>query len=98
MGEKPRFQMKKFWDWYKTKLAESITFVFVIHVLQLPHMLWANSCFTHTASVCNLNPILDWILYSVDLLEIPSIINVIFLMLFHWKKKHESKRQRFKDL
>ena len=62
-------------------------FVFVIHILQIPHMIWNYDCFQHGMNVCNYDPIIDWLLYSVDLLEIPSIINVTLLVIFHWKDK-----------
>lgn len=79
--------INRFWRWYKTKLAESITIVFVIHILQIPHMVWNGDLYLGTGILSRVNPVLDFILYGVDLIEIPSLINVTMLFIYHWKQK-----------
>ncbi len=79
--------IQKFWNWYKTKLAESITIVFIIHILQLPHMFWAGDVYLQTNILARQNGVLDFILYGIDLVEIPSIINVGLLWFYHVKQR-----------
>lgn len=76
-----------FWDWYKTKVVHSVFLVFLVHVLQIPHMVWAGDVYLKTGYISYFNPALDFILYGIDLLEIPSIINVTLLLIYHLKSK-----------
>ena len=57
-----------------------------MHIIQIPHMIWNADMLLEQGLVSRYNPILDFILYSVDLLEIPSIIQVAILTIYHWKQ------------
>ena len=68
----------RFWDWFKTKLKENLIFLLIIHLLQIPHMIWAGDCFMQFDLVCNQHgPILDFLLYGIDLLELASLATII---------------------
>jgi len=74
-------------DWFKKNwMKYSLTFVFVVHIMQLPHMFWAADAYLELGVVARQSPMLDFILYGVDLLEIPSIIQVGILWIYHVKR------------
>lgn len=86
--------IRQFWDWYKTKLAESITIVFIIHILQIPHMVWNGDLYLQTNLIAHHNGVLDFILYGIDLIEIPSIFNVGLLWVYHMKNRKKGKNTK----
>lgn len=77
---------RRFWDWYQTKISEAIAFLFITHILQIPHFIWAGDLYLQTGMVGHLHPVLDFIMYGVDLIEIPALINVTLLFIAHIKK------------
>jgi hypothetical protein len=77
---------------YTDNIWLSVTFVFVVHIAQLPHMFWAADAYLELGMVARVNPILDFILYGIDLLEIPSIINVGILWIYHVKRRNADKQ------
>lgn len=48
-------------------------------------MVWNADMLLEAGMVSRSNPFLDFILYSVDLLEIPSIIQVAILWVYHMR-------------
>ena len=80
----------RFWNWYKSHLKENLLFLLIIHVLQFPHMYWAADVYLQTNTISHIHPILDFLLYGVDLLEILSfvaIVTTIYAHGFHGEKK-----------
>ena len=60
----------------------------VTHWLQIPHFIWANDCFQHHDIICTkFHPVIDWLLYSVDLIEIPAIIVVTLVFIARYKNR-----------
>lgn len=41
---------------------------------QIPHFFWGGDQLIQSGYVANVNPVTDFILYSIDLVEIPLII------------------------
>lgn len=79
-------QIKTFWNWYNNKLLESIMFLLIVQVLQIPHWIWSHSLFAPSL-LPSLPLWLDYAIWSVDLLEIPTLINTVLLALVFLKKK-----------
>ena len=73
----------KFWTWYKTKLKENLLFLLIIHLLQIPHMIWAGDVYLETGYISHLNPILDFALYGIDLIELISLAIIISNIYAH---------------
>lgn len=67
----------RFWTWYKTKIAINLVFLLVIHLLQIPHMIWAADLYFTSGYISNVNPVLDFALYGIDLLELGSLATII---------------------
>ena len=79
----------RFWAWYERRLLVSITFVFVVHIVQIPHMIWnCDQLYGVCGNIAGIHPLTDFLFFGVDLLEIPSIINVTFLWLLHVRKRY----------
>lgn len=83
----------KFWKWYEDKILGSIIIIAVIQFIQIPHMVWNADLMLETGFVSRVHPVLDWLLYGVDLIEIVSIINVGMIMYSLLKKRHESSKK-----
>ena len=73
---------------YKDNLWISVSFVFAVHIIQIPHMVWNADMLLEAGVVSRQNPVLDFILYGVDLLEIPSIIQVAILWIYHIRNRN----------
>jgi len=67
---------KKFWNWYENKILGSIIIIAIIQFIQIPHMVWNADLYLELGFISRLHPVLDFLLYGVDLIEIVSIINV----------------------
>ena len=81
----------KFWNWYENKILGSIIVIAAIQFIQIPHMVWNADMMLEAGIVSRVNPIIDWFLYGVDLIEIISIINVGIIMFSLIKKKQNQK-------
>jgi hypothetical protein len=82
---------KRFWDWYERKILSSIIIIAIIQFVQIPHMIWNADLMLEYGYVSRIHPVLDWLLYGVDLIEIVSIINVGFIMYSLLRKKYARK-------
>ena len=78
-----RSRWNRFWDWYKTKLAASLIFLLIIHIIQIPHMIWVGDVYMEAGYVSRLNPIADFLLYGVDLVELISLGTIISNIYAH---------------
>jgi hypothetical protein len=63
-----------FLDWWARKTTEWVILMAVIQVIQIPHMVWNGDLLLEAGYVSRVNPVYDFILYGVDLIEIPSIM------------------------
>ncbi len=79
----------KFSAWYSNNIEKSILVTLLVLLLQVPHFIWGGDVLLQTGYIANVNPIYDFILYGVDLLEIPLIIKtaVDFIVLRKSYKK-----------
>ena len=77
----------KFWQWYDRHLTESLFLTAFIIYIQRPHMVWAGDLWLQTGLISHVHPILDFILYGIDLVEIPLMVNVSMLIYSRVRKK-----------
>lgn len=61
--------------------------------MQIPHMIWAGDAILQSGVVWGANPVLDFFLYGIDLVEIIPMINVALIIYsrVRSKNKHVSK-------
>ena len=83
----------RFWNWYENKILGSIIIIAVIQFIQIPHMIWNADLMLEVGVVSRVHPIIDWLLYGVDLIEIISIINIGMIMFSLVKKRIARKNQ-----
>ena len=55
--------------------------------MQIPHMGWAGDVFLQTGIISYHNPILDFFLYGIDLVEIIPMINIGMLIYNKMRKR-----------
>jgi hypothetical protein len=79
----------KFWNWYENKILGSVILIAIIQFIQVPHMIWNADMMLEAGYVSRVNPIIDWLLYGVDLIEIVSILNVGMIMYSLIKKRKQ---------
>jgi len=81
----------KFWNWYENKILGSIVIIAIIQFIQIPHMVWNADLYLDIGVIARVNPVIDWLLYGVDLIEVISIIN-IGMIIFSLVKKRRNQR------
>ena len=79
---------KEFWLWYERHTTESLLITAVIIYIQIPHMVWAGDAILQTGMVWGVNPILDFLLYGIDLIEVIPMINIGMLIYSRIRKRH----------
>ena len=83
----------KFWAWYHSKTIYAILAVFITQWIQVPHMVWTLDLYIGLGWIYGINPILDWLLYGVDLIEIVSIIIITMTLYSYLKYRNERKKK-----
>ena len=73
----------RFWNWYEKQLMGSLAFLLMVHVVQIPHMIWAADVYMELGMISRIHPILDFLLYGVDLVELLSLTKIIMLIYEH---------------
>ena len=73
----------RFWNWYEKQLMGSLAFLLMVHVVQIPHMIWAADVYMELGMISRIPPILDFLLYGVDLVELLSLTQIIMLIYAH---------------
>ena len=73
----------RFWNWYEKQLMGSLAFLLMVHVVQIPHMVWAADTYLQLGIISRIHPVLDFILYGVDLVELLSLAQIIMLIYAH---------------
>ncbi len=83
----------RFWNWYERKILGSLVIVAIIQFIQIPHMIWNADLMIEYGAISRIHPVIDWLLYGVDLIEIVSIVNIgmVIFSLYRKKVKHSSK-------
>ena len=81
-------QLRRFWSWYKSHLLFALSFMLFIQILQIPHWIWSHSQFTD-GLLPDLPLWLDYIIWSIDLIEIPALINAGMLLIAFLQEKHK---------
>ncbi len=66
----------RFWNWYDTQFTKNLIIVAIIVYLQIPHMWWAADVYLELGTISRINPVTDFLLYGVDLLEILLMLKV----------------------
>jgi hypothetical protein len=80
--------ISKFLDWYERHLTKSLIVSAIILYIQIPHSVTAADCFFNLGmGVIHFNPILDFFLYSIDLLEAIPIIGITLAIIAKIRKK-----------
>ena len=79
--------VSRFLSWYDRHLTESLTLSAIILYLQIPHMVWAGDVYLQLGIIAHHNPILDFFLYGIDLIEILPMINIGFIIYAKLRKK-----------
>jgi len=67
---------QRFWNWYDTQFTKNLIIVAVIVYLQIPHMLWAGDLYLQLGVISRINPVFDFLLYGIDLIEILLMVKV----------------------
>ena len=73
----------RFWNWYEKQLMGSLAFLLMVDVVQIPHMIWAADVYMELGMISRIHPILDFLLYGVDLVELLSLTQIIMLIYAH---------------
>lgn len=81
----------KFVNWWSDNLEKSILITLIILLSQIPHFFWGGDVLLGSGYIAGANPITDFVLYGVDLLEIPLIIKTVadFILI---RKKLKGKK------
>ena len=80
---KKKSKWNRFWTWYKSKLAYNLLFLLIIHIIQIPHMIWVGDLYLGYGTISRINPIVDFMLYGVDLIELLSLATIIANIYAH---------------
>ena len=81
------YYWSRFWSWYEDKILGSIILIAIIQFIQIPHMVWNADIMLEAGYISRVHPVIDWLLYGIDLIEIVSIINVGMIMYSLIKKR-----------
>ena len=85
---------KRFWNWYENKILGSIIIIAIIQFIQIPHMVWNADLYLEVGLISRLHPVLDFLLYGVDLIEIVSIINVGMIVYSLIQKRRKQSAEK----
>jgi len=83
---------ERFWKWYEQRIIGSVLIIAVIQFIQIPHMIWNLDLYLELGIISRVNPVIDFMLYGVDLIEIISIINVAFILYALLRKKYAKRK------
>jgi hypothetical protein len=80
-----------FWAWYNKRVTESLLVTAVILYLQIPHTLTAGECFFFdTNYFIHVHPVLDFMLYGIDLLEMIPLVAITMTLYARFKASNSS--------
>ena len=76
-----------FWIWYDKHTTKSLLITAIIIYIQIPHMIWNADLYLQIGMISHINPVLDFFLYGVDLIEVIPMINIAMLIYSKIKKR-----------
>lgn len=79
-----------FCKWWEKKLTISLGFLVFTHWAQIPHFLWGGDILLEAGYVSRIHPVLDFMLYGIDLIEIPAIVAVTISFVSRMVVKHKT--------
>ena len=79
--------IKRFIKWWESKLQISLGFLVFTHIAQIPHFLWGGDAIAQTGYVYGVHIMYDFILYGIDLIEIPAIVIALLSFASTFKRK-----------
>jgi hypothetical protein len=59
----------------------------IILYLQIPHFIWAGDAFLQLGIITRINPVLDFLLYGVDLIELIPITAITLAIISKLRHK-----------
>ena len=78
----------KIWNWYDRHLTESLFLTAFVIYIQIPHMVWNADLWLETGlNIARVNPVLDFLLFGIDLVEVFPMINLGFVIYARLRKK-----------
>ena len=77
----------RFWQWYDRHVTKHLLLTSIIIYIQIPHMVLNADLYLELGMVSRLNPVLDFFLYGVDLIEIIPMINIAMLLYSKMRNK-----------
>jgi hypothetical protein len=79
--------------WWNKQLTKWVIIFAIITIAQIPHMVWNADLYLEMGIISKVNPIFDFILYGIDLIEIPAIVIAVMTLIARLtKNKALSKR------
>lgn len=75
-------------EWWERRLTASLGFLVFTHLAQIPHMIWNADMYLQLGNISRVNPVLDFFLYGVDLLEVPAIVAVLMSFIARLRHKY----------
>ena len=63
-----------FLKWWARQTTTWILIMAIIQIAQIPHMVWNGDLYLGIGLISHVNPVADFILYGIDLIEIPTIL------------------------
>lgn len=76
-----------FFDWYERHITESMLVTAVILYLQIPHFVWAGDAYLQLGIITHKNPVLDFFLYGIDLIELIPITAITLAIISKLRHK-----------
>ena len=80
----------RFWNWYEDKILTALIPSAIILYLQIPHTITAAECFFGGSNyMFGYSPITDFLLYSIDLLEVIPIMGITMAIVVEVRRKRK---------
>ena len=79
---------QRFWDWYDRQITKNLIITAIIVYLQIPHMIWAGDLYLQLGVISRINPVTDFLLYVIDLIEILLMLKVGMMIYGRIRKTH----------
>ena len=76
-----------FFDWYERHITESMLVTAIILYLQIPHFIWAGDAFLQLGIITRVHPVIDFLLYGVDLIELIPITAITLAIISKLRHK-----------
>ena len=66
----------RFWLWYDKHFTKTLLVTWLLLMTQIPHWVWGGDLLLNIGIVSRQSILTDFILYGVDWLELPLVVNV----------------------